>query len=466
MPAASDDYGHAMKCANGFQSAVDSYFHWNGRLGELMLVSFAAALPPLVFDLVNSLIGASFLFLFFFLIFGHFPKERDDFFYFSFLMFCIVSLTMFGSIFVWISGSVNYLWGFFLIALWWMPIRLYLRDKKNKFSAWLILAYFILGIFAGWSSEQVGIISILLAFFLLLLMLLKDKFVPFWLIMGLGGFVLGFCLLYFCPGAQLRSDSYKDYLTVSDILMMGLLPFIHRCVLTIRFSVSPWVFNLFVFVFFLYKSKSISRKLLIPDMLFFFILMVIEVYCYYNSMFVLTSILYLIAQFGLLLYASLNVIYYLKNRESVADLDLKVSILYMIYILSLLSTIQLLGKMPERAKFAPSLLLIAASIYMVASWYKTINYKRTVSFIAKIIVSVITVVTVYAYWDWNVKMKTIENEIEYQKSLGNNDIFLSKDLYHPLIPIIGDWGNPGPDPIIWPNNVYAEHYGVNSITVK
>ena len=465
LPASSDDYGHALKCANGFQSAVESYFHWNGRLGELMLVSFAAAMPPLLFDVVNSLIGAAFLFLLYFLILGHFPKGRDDVFYFSLLILCILALTMFGSIFVWISGAVNYLWGFFLIALWWVPIRLYFADKNLKMSIWQGLLYGIMGIFAGWCSEQVGIMSILVAILLIGYLLIKDKKVPIWLLIGFVGFCVGFCVLYFCPGAQNRSNEYEDYRSIGELLTMGIVPLVRRCLLTIRFDNSPYIFNLFVLCLFLYKTKSLNRGVKWLSIALFVVFMAVELYCYYDKKFLVTSVLYLCSLLGLLLFAVWKV--YEGCKKGVFQLDQKISLLYLTYILSLLSTIQLEGNMPERAKFAQSLLLVAAVIYIVeAGCQSSLSLKKGVSRVVYGLLILVSFSTMYAYWDWNKKMRLVDAEVEAQKNQGNIDVVISKALYKPLLPNIGDWANPGKNPDVWPNTSYAEHFGVDSFMVK
>lgn len=430
-----------------------------------MLVSFAAAMPPLLFDVVNSLIGAAFLVLLYFLILGHFPKGRDDVFYFSLLILCILALTMFGSIFVWISGAVNYLWGFFLIALWWVPIRLYYADKNLKISILQGLLYGILGILAGWCSEQVGIMSILVAILLIGYLLVKDKTVPIGLILGFVGFCVGFCILYFCPGAQNRSNEYEDYRSISELLTMGVIPLVRRCLLTIRFDNSPYIYNLFILCLFLYKTQNFKRRVKFLSFALFVVCIAVELYCYYDKKFLVTSILYLCSLLGLLVFTIWMVCDGCK--KGVFQLDQNISLLYLTYILSLLSTIQLEGNMPERAKFAQSLLLVAAIIYIVEAWCQSsLSLKRGVSRVVCGLLILVSLSTMYAYWDWNKKMRQVDAEVEIQKSQGIKKIVIPKSLYKPLIANIGDWANPGINPEVWPNTSYAEHFGVDSFTVK
>ena len=72
FPVQSDDLGAPL---GNLDSMIGSYMHWNGRIGELLKVWFGSYLAHTpYFPFINTLFGATFLYLFFVLIFGRFPS--------------------------------------------------------------------------------------------------------------------------------------------------------------------------------------------------------------------------------------------------------------------------------------------------------------------------------------------------------------------------------------------------------
>lgn len=72
FPIQSDDLGAPL---GNLDSMIGSYMHWNGRIGELLKVWFGSYLAHTpYFPFINTLFGATFLYLFFVLIFGRFPN--------------------------------------------------------------------------------------------------------------------------------------------------------------------------------------------------------------------------------------------------------------------------------------------------------------------------------------------------------------------------------------------------------
>ena len=429
-----------------------------------MLVSFAAAMPPLLFDIINALIGATFLFLLFFLIFGQFPRDRRGRALYALLLLLILCTTMFGSVFVWISGAVNYLWGFLLILLWWLPIRFFLSSGFTLRKWWQVLLYVVLGVLAGWCSEQVGILSIVVAGSLILFRCIQRQPLPMWLWGGFFAFCAGFAILYFCPGAQSRSGEYDNYLSLGELASMGVLPLLKRCVLTIRFCNSFQTLNAFIAIWWLYRWVHLGQWKKWAWAGVALIWIPLQIWGVAEKKFLFTSAEYLLTNFGLLAWSIWVIVRNWTSRKS--NVKWAVAWLYVLYFIALLSTVQLAGEMPERAKFAPALLLIAAMLYMAEELLPLFRRERLVQAGIEVLACCAAVVTVYAYVDWRRKVNRVETEIFYQKSLGNTEIVLSKELFDPLIPSVGDWGNPGQNPDVWPNTSYAEHYGVGSVIVK
>ena len=72
FPTQSDDIGRKIE---GIQKAIQSYKTWNGRFGELLLVSFGSFFSTTpYFAFLNALIGTVVFFLIYIIIFGTIPE--------------------------------------------------------------------------------------------------------------------------------------------------------------------------------------------------------------------------------------------------------------------------------------------------------------------------------------------------------------------------------------------------------
>lgn len=112
LPLEGDDY-ILLKESNGLQSIINSYYNWNARLYEMLYSGYIVRLNPYIFDIINAIIGASFIIGLFYLLCSHLPrfKSLSDMFILSLMLFLLCTSTAFQAIFLWGDGSVNYLWG-------------------------------------------------------------------------------------------------------------------------------------------------------------------------------------------------------------------------------------------------------------------------------------------------------------------------------------------------------------------
>ena len=160
LPPQSDDI-RVMQSV-GFESAKNSYFHWNGRIGEL--------LHPYIFDIINACVGTIFILCFFVLVFGRIPRDFKDISTIALILFVLMKCCAFGADFAFISGSLNYLWGICLIVIFLLPYRFALNNQIlfSDFGGFKIvifaLLFAIIGFFAGMASEQIGILTIIAIF--------------------------------------------------------------------------------------------------------------------------------------------------------------------------------------------------------------------------------------------------------------------------------------------------------------
>ena len=97
-------------------------------------MSGLSEMPP-YFDFLNACVGTGFIFLIFFLIYGHIPKDFHDSVILIVIVFFFLLYAPFGDNFLYTGSSLNYLWGYTLIGIALIPYRLLLNTillKLNK----------------------------------------------------------------------------------------------------------------------------------------------------------------------------------------------------------------------------------------------------------------------------------------------------------------------------------------------
>lgn len=106
-------------------------------------------------------------------MFLRFPKDKIDFFLFVTLCAMLIN-SNFAAIFLWGSGSLNYLWGIGLIVCFLIPLRMFWEKTIKKeaickdWKIWnhilFVLIFFPLAFIAGWSSEHIGATTVFVIF--------------------------------------------------------------------------------------------------------------------------------------------------------------------------------------------------------------------------------------------------------------------------------------------------------------
>ncbi len=127
LPPLSDDFDAFYEAQKGFQSAKNMYLNWNARIGQLLFSGLVAGFAPPLFDFFNALMGTSFIFVFFALVFGKAPRFHHPFDFTALFLICLFILycVSFGAVFLWGAGSTNYLWGILFIMLFLLPFRFF-----------------------------------------------------------------------------------------------------------------------------------------------------------------------------------------------------------------------------------------------------------------------------------------------------------------------------------------------------
>ena len=181
------------------------YMVWGGRSVVHSILQMVLTLPDRIIDVLNSLVFLLFILSLYFHAKG---RGRNSFILFGgmFLLTWILQ-PVFGDTVLWVTGSVNYLWGTTIILLFLLPYRMYSGKGKSRLimSVFLGLLFFLFGVVAGWTIENTALAMIVMIVLFLLFFRLKKWHIPLWALTGLVGSVIGYVLMIAAPGNFVRA---------------------------------------------------------------------------------------------------------------------------------------------------------------------------------------------------------------------------------------------------------------------
>lgn len=253
------------------------YFDWGGRIVVHIIAESLLIADEYTGDIINSLAYVIFT-LIIYNIANYKNIVRPSLLIFiNFLIFFFTPA--FGSTILWITGSANYLWGTLIIISFLIPFVRYTFSKKTKDNYLKTLLFFIGGIIAGWTNENMAVALI----FMLIVFILHYKYttgtIPQWAIAGLTGSIIGAILMIIAPGNYARmgtiiASQYSEQSTLSLFFsrFIGTLSsFYYYCLIpTFIFLVTLWLYYPFgkkqykkevIFVSFLFMAGAIVGTL-------------------------------------------------------------------------------------------------------------------------------------------------------------------------------------------------------------
>lgn len=463
FPTQSDDIGRKME---GIQVAVWSYMHWNGRFGEFMcrmFGSYFATTPYYAF--VNAAIGTGVIMMIFCLITGHFPQksQRDIAVFFlicAFIMFDPVF--SFGSVFYWASGSFNYLWAWFFILLSVLPVGLFWHKKSfsKTLNAVICVAGIPLGVIAGWSSEF-GIVIILFWAASIVFAKLRKKKLPVWYYSSLCAFLLGWIILYVCPGMRERATLFENYYSIGRLLKLGPAGLTKRILATFD-GFSKW--------FYYENFCFISLLLILTALLYKPSLKKFEsaVLAVFLMLFCLRSMPKLFFVLCALFICVMSAVVIRKENFFLSNLFIALSGIIIAEFFFIGATIQV--SIPRRAHLQYTMLNIGIIALNAIFFFEILKSKKKV--LKGVTALCVCIGLLYACFvglactRMHRKWQRMEQDIAQQKAQGITDVVVDKGTFISRYKGYGDWGNPGTNPDVWPNTTYAKYYGVKTLVAK
>ena len=211
-PLTDDDFSYSYSFADDTRitsvaqiipSMVEHRQIINGRVFVHGLVSLILMLPKPVFNSLNGLNAVALFYLLSKYLDGSSCRKAICLAFGAMAIWCY--LPAFGQNVLWLDGAFNYVWGytFFLLFLWPYSSQ-YLKKTGGELRSVSLLGHVLLSFFAGAYSENASFIFFLLACCLTVLIVHREKHVPFSLIPGLVAMLGGWIFLATAPASSHR----------------------------------------------------------------------------------------------------------------------------------------------------------------------------------------------------------------------------------------------------------------------
>lgn len=233
----------------------EHYFTWGGRTIVHIIAQSLLLAGISIGDFINSLVYVAFT-LIIYRIANQSNKIRPS------LLLAINLLIWFfqpalGSTILWITGSANYLWGTLIILCFLLTYTKQVLTPTNKNSYLRSVLFFIAGIIAGWTNENmaVSLIAMLIAF--IGYYKIKHGKIPLWAITGLIGAIIGCAIMIAAPGNYARMDNVLSQEHVNESFITI---FIGRFAAAIAGYYYFVLVPTFVFAIILYLYRSFGKK--------------------------------------------------------------------------------------------------------------------------------------------------------------------------------------------------------------
>ncbi|WP_273763540.1 DUF6056 family protein [Aeromonas hydrophila] len=265
VPMHSDDFSYALM--NGeFAKLYNHYMWWSGRVvADFLSSTLLSKTNLLLLSALNSIVY--FLMVFFISItpYNIFKKNVDNGFP---ILLIIISLLLWvanqslGETTFWLVGSFNYMWTGLLILVYMNSV---IWSSNNDISNKLIhLSVVFLGLLAGWTNENTGIIASVFTFYILFL---NPKNKTTICLSGLASFI-GWLGLILSPGNSIRAQVplFEDWYSHSFLWRIDVHIFDRMPMAMSGF----WLLYLAMIMLFCFHDKKSTDEKSIKYSVFFF----------------------------------------------------------------------------------------------------------------------------------------------------------------------------------------------------
>lgn len=228
-PMIADDYcmsigrqGENISVLKCFVEASNKYFTWGGGVLNFFLQYFFASQKDYVFDIANTVMFLVLVNILYFFAVGTYKKLNIATLITILFILCVIT-PAFGQVFLWMVGSIAYLWMFTIGLLALIPLRLQMEEEqpimKNPFAC---IFWGVFCLISGWTGPSIS--AALVAMYLLKILFYRKAF--FWEICSLIGCGLGSSFLLLAPGNAIRASS-EGMVLYDNIISHFIALFVH-----------------------------------------------------------------------------------------------------------------------------------------------------------------------------------------------------------------------------------------------
>ena len=204
LPEPSNE--HVKNFPDILYTQYEHYFTWGGRSVVHIIAQTLLLLGKLPADILNSLAYVALTLVIY--LFANKGKKANPGLLIGINLLIFFFQPAFGSTMLWKTGSANYLWGTLIIASFLLLYRVYL--PKNKDNIKLTVLFFLFGIIAGWTNENMGVALIVMLVLLLFYLKSDGTKIPRWFIAGLAGAIIGCAFMIAAPGNYARMGMVSE----------------------------------------------------------------------------------------------------------------------------------------------------------------------------------------------------------------------------------------------------------------
>ena len=232
-PAVSDDFTYMYSYAEGrdriesigdiITSLVAHGEYMNGRYTVHFFAHLFLMLPPIVFDIINSLVFTLQVLIIYKL--GTPRTKRHGLLILLIFALLWLAQSKFGQVNLWLDGSCNYLWSVVMGLGFIAPFVLYTL-RGTRLHPLLIIPHLLLAFMSGNSMENIAPAFIFMAFLLTLasVVVFKER-LRVWQLLSTVSSLLGFILMMIAPGEWLNkaTDGEASTLITTFLTAVGIL---------------------------------------------------------------------------------------------------------------------------------------------------------------------------------------------------------------------------------------------------
>lgn len=220
------------------KSQYNHYFVWGGRTVAHLLAQFFILAPKWVHAVANSFVYVGYVYLIY--RFANLNKPSNVVVVVVAAMLAWFGHNHFPETVIYLTGSCNYLWCTFIILLFFYSYyKLFFQeDYKVKDNLFRSVAFFVAGIVAGWTNENMCLILVLSIVLLFIYAFKTKKSLPSWFYSGAIGCMIGATFLLLAPGNTERllimypekvglvDRIVSQFTTMSELYLSLVLPFV------------------------------------------------------------------------------------------------------------------------------------------------------------------------------------------------------------------------------------------------